>query len=245
MKKGLTTTHKRLIFILSGLLIFLLTFFLLFQKNMEKVKKLESSNVELQGQIEFLSNLQIQVNKMKESSEQKQKEIEKYSQEFPCKMTQQKVISNLYHLWVDSGMELRSIKPGSEQTFFKDGKYLSLSEEGEGSNTEAQNTEISEVEKNPESKVPFNQMVGKVTSYDVEVSGTRKQVLKAFDWISNNPEHMSLSGISLSFDTSTGKLTGTIVVNFYSLNGNGVPYEEPDISSIILGNEDVFGTFKK
>lgn len=244
MRKGLTTTHKRLILILSGLLVFLLTFFLIFQKNMDRATELENSNTKLQGQINFLSNLQIQVNKMKETSDQKLKEIEKYSQKFPCKMTQQKVISNLYHLYVASGMELRSIKPGSEQTFYKDGKLLELKAE-ESTDPEAQNTEISEVEKNPETKVPFNQMVGKVTSYDVEVSGSRKQVLKAFDWIANNPEHMSLSSISLSFDVSTGKLTGTVVVNFYCLNGNGVPYEEPDISTIILGNKDVFGTFKK
>ena len=54
-----------------------------------------------------------------------------------------------------------------------------------------------------------------------------------------------MGGISLSFDSSTGRLTGTLKVNFYSLNGNGVPYEEPDISGIVIGNKDVFGTFKK
>ena len=46
-------------------------------------------------------------------------------------------------------------------------------------------------------------------------------------------------------DNSTGKLSGTILVHFFSLNGNGKAYVEPDISGIILGNEDVFGTFKK
>lgn len=244
MRKGLTTTHKRLIFILSGVLVLLLTFFLIFQKNMDRVSELENSNTKLQGQINFLSNLQIKVNQMKETSDQKLKKIEKYSRELPCKMTQKKVISNLYHLYVSSGMDLRSIKPGSEQTFYKGGKVLTLSEEA-STDTEAQDTELSEVEKNPETKVPFNQMVGKVTSYSIEVQGTRKQILKALDWITDNPEHMSLSGISLSFDSSTGKLNGSLVVNFYCLNGNGVPYEEPDISGIILGNKDVFGTFKK
>ena len=88
-------------------------------------------------------------------------------------------------------------------------------------------------------------MVGKVSCYEVELTGSRKQILKAFDWISGNKEPMSISAINLTFDNSTGKLTGTIAVNFFSLNGNGKPYEEPDISSIILGNKDVFGTFKK
>lgn len=244
MKSGMTTKQKRLILILSGVLILILTFFLVFKKNMDNVSKLKTKNVELSGQVDFLSNLQIRINEMKESTEEKQQQIEKYASEYPCKMTQQKVISNLYHMWQDTHMELRSIKPGTEQIFFKDGQFLDLSAEGE-STGEAQDTEISAVEKNPETKVSFNQMVGKVTSYELEVSGTRKQILKAFDWISENPEHMSLSEIALSFDSSTGKLTGTLQVNFYSLNGNGVPYEEPDISGITIGNNDVFGTFKK
>lgn len=245
MKRGLTIKQKRLIFILSGVLIFLLTFFLVFQKNMEKVSKLQTKNVELSGQVDFLSNLQIRINEMKVTTEEKQQQIDKYASEYPCKMTQQKVISNLYHMWQDTHMELRSIKPGTERIFFKDGQFIALSEEDTTDGEGAQDTEISAVEKNPETKVPFNQMVGKVTSYELEVSGTRKQILKAFDWISENPEHMSLSAISLSFDTSTGKLTGALKINFYSLNGNGVPYEEPDISGITIGNKDVFGTFKK
>lgn len=245
MKKGLTLKQKRIILILSGLLIFALTFFLIFQKNMEKVSKLQTKNVELSGKVDLLSNLQIQINQMKESTEQKQRDLEKYAGEYPCKMTQQKVISSLYHLWKDSGMELRTIKPGTEQTFFKDGQFLAVSNEENADSGEAQSTELSGVEKNPETKVSFNQMVGKMTSYELEVSGSRKQILKAFDWVSENPEHMSISAINLSFDSSTGKLTGAITVNFYCLNGNGVPYEEPDISGIIIGNKDVFGTFKK
>lgn len=245
MRKGLTIKQKRLVFILAGVLIFLLTFFLVFKKNMDKVSKLETKNIELSGQVDLLSNLQIRVNEMKETTERRQQQIEKYASEYPCKMTQQKVISNLYHMWQDTHMELRSIKPGAERIFFKDGQFVALSEEDATAEEGAQDTEISEAEKNPETKVTFNQMVGKVISYELEVSGTRKQILKAFDWISENPEHMSLSEIALSFDASTGKLTGMLRMNFYSLNGNGAPYEEPDISGITIGNKDVFGTFKK
>lgn len=245
MRKGLTTFQKRMIFIISGVLIFLLTFFLVFQRNMDKVTKLKSENTKLSGQVQLLSELQILVNQMKETTEQFQKNIEKNIQAYPCKITQQWVISKLYEMMMDSGVELTSIKPGTEQTFFNEGKFLTLSEEDTANTGEAQDTKISEVEKNPEKKVPFNQMVGKVTFYEIELNGTRKQIMKAFDWISQNPEQMSLSAINLSFDASTGKLTGAVTMNFYCLNGNGVPYEEPDISSIILGNKDVFGTFKK
>lgn len=228
-------------------MIFLGTFLIVFQKNMDKAKKLELDTDEKTSRVEYLSNLQIRVNEMKKTTEKSQKETLTHTQKYPCKMTQQKAISNIYNLSVASGVRLRAIRPTAEKTFFKDGKFIQLSSEEETASAEgdAENTELSEVEENPEQKVSVLKMVGKVTCYEVELMGSRKQILKAFDWVSTNSEPMSISAISLTFDNSTGKLTGTIALNFYSLNGNGKSYEEPDISSIILGNEDVFGTFKK
>lgn len=197
------------------------------------------------SQVEYLSNLQILVNEMQQTTEKAQQETLTNTQKYPCKMTQQKAISNIYELSVASGVRLRAISPTAERTFYKDGKFLQLSGEETAEEGEAEDTELSEVEKNPEQKVSVMKMVGKVSCYEVELTGSRKQILKAFDWISGNKEPMSISAINLTFDNSTGKLTGTIAVNFFSLNGNGKPYEEPDISSIILGNKDVFGTFKK
>ena len=94
-------------------------------------------------------------------------------------------------------------------------------------------------------KVSVMKMVGKASPYEIELTGTKKQILKAIDWVAKNEEPMSVVSINLTFDNSTGKLSGTILVHFFSLNGNGKAYVEPDISGIILGNEDVFGTFKK
>lgn len=245
MRKGLTTGQKRLILILAGFLILLGTFFFVFQKNQEKIKELDSDTKGKRSQVEYLSNLQILVNEMQQTTEKAQQETLTNTQKYPCKMTQQKAISNIYRLSVASGVRLRAISPTAERTFYKDGKFLQLSGEETAEEGEAEGTELSEVEKNPEQKVSVMKMVGKVSCYEVELTGSRKQILKAFDWISGNKEPMSISAISLTFDNSTGKLTGTIAVNFFSLNGNGKPYEEPDISSIILGNKDVFGTFKK
>ncbi len=245
MRKGLTTGQKRLILILGGFFILLGTLFFIFQKNTDKANELKRDTNTKQNEVAYLSELQIRVNEMKETTEKVQKETLKNTQKYPCKMTQQKAISNIYELSVASGVRLRAIRPTAEQTFIRDGKFMQLSEDGSSeATTESENTELSEVEKNPEKRVSVLKMVGKITSYEVELTGSRKQILKAFDWVSGNSEPMSVSAINLTFDKSTGKLTGTLALNFYSLNGNGRTYEEPDISGIILGNEDVFGTFK-
>lgn len=246
MRKGLTTNQKRAILIISGILIVLGVFLLIYQKNTERVTELEQDTSKKTNKVNFLSNLQLLVNEMKETTEQDQKEILTNSQEYPCKMTQQKVISNIYNLSKNSGIQLKAISPGTEKIFFKNGEFINLSDEEDSSaSDQSQDNEEAPAEKNPEGKFAVNEMVGKVTNYEIELTGSRKQILKAVDWVKNNPEHMALSAINLSFDSSTGKLTGSFVVNFFCLNGNGKPYEEPDISSIVLGNKDVFGTFKK
>ena len=235
MKNGLTTVQKRLILILGGLLILLGTVIFVFQRNMKQANRLKTDSGQKMNEVNYLSDLQIRVNEMNASQAKTQKEIQKKSQTYPCKMTQQKAISNI------------AIRPQADKTFFKDGKFIVTTGTGDDAeqSTESEETTLSDVEKNPEKKVSVMKMVGKASPYEIELTGTKKQILKAIDWVAKNEEPMSVVSINLTFDNSTGKLSGTILVHFFSLNGNGKAYVEPDISGIILGNEDVFGTFKK
>ena len=262
MKNGLTTVQKRLILILGGLLILLGTVIFVFQRNMKQANRLKTDSGQKMNEVNYLSDLQIRVKtgnsyvgksakkkavKSAKRAAKTQKEIQKKSQTYPCKMTQQKAISNIYKMSVASGVRLRAIRPQADKTFFKDGKFIVTTGTGDDAeqSTESEETTLSDVEKNPEKKVSVMKMVGKASPYEIELTGTKKQILKAIDWVAKNEEPMSVVSINLTFDNSTGKLSGTILVHFFSLNGNGKAYVEPDISGIILGNEDVFGTFKK
>ena len=247
MKNGLTTVQKRLILIFGGLLLLLGTVIFVYQRNTDQADRLETDSTQKKNQVNYLSDLQTRVNEMNASQEKRQKEIQKKSQSYPCKMTQQKAISNIYKMSVASGVRLRAIRPQADKIFFKDGKFVVTtgSSEDAGDSSESEESVLSDVEKNPEKKVSVTEMVGKVSPYEIELTGTKKQILKAIDWVAKNAEPMSVVSINLTFDNSTGKLSGTILVHFFSLNGNGKAYVEPDISGIILGNEDVFGTFKK
>ena len=55
---------------------------------------------------------------------------------------------------------------------------------------------------------------------------------------------MSVGDVNIQFDKSTGKLAGTIVVNFYAMLGNGVAYKEPDTTGFAYGVNNVFGAVK-
>ena len=88
-------------------------------------------------------------------------------------------------------------------------------------------------------------MVGKYSSYEIEMTGTMKQIMKALDWVSDNKEHMATNAVNFNYDSTSGKLTGTINVFFFELNGNGVAYKEPDVKGISIGTDSIFGVLKK
>ena len=154
MKNGLTTVQKRLILIFGGLLIMLGVIVFVFQKNMKQANRLENDTNEKINEVNYLSDLQIRVNEMNAAQAKTQKEIQQKSQTYPCKMTQQKAISNIYKMSVASGVRLRAIRPQADKTFFKDGKFIVTTGTGDDAeqSTESEETTLSDVEKNPEKK---------------------------------------------------------------------------------------------
>lgn len=241
---GLSTTHKKVILILAGFVILLVSFFFIFQKNNEKVARMEDEIREHQRSVDFLSTLQIQVNQMREDTPEQKEKTDSFAKEFPSKMTSALAISNIDQMMVKSGVEVTALSLQNELPFFQDGQILSLDSEDTSATQSTEEESLSAVEVTPETKVEFNEMIGKALSIEIEVIGSRKQIMKAIDWIAKNEEQMSVNDIALTHDDSTGKLAGTLGVNFYSMNGNGREYEAPNISGITIGSDDVFGTFK-
>ena len=64
MKNGLTTVQKRLILILSGLLILLGTVIFVFQRNMKQANRFKTDSSQKMNEVNYLSDLQIRVNEM-------------------------------------------------------------------------------------------------------------------------------------------------------------------------------------
>ncbi len=250
--------HKKAILIGAGLLLLVLTFFLIFQRNQETLMQVEMESMKAQNQVNFLSTLQIQVNSMRDTMPEVQKETEEYLKRFPSVVTQQKAIYNVYKMMVDSGIRVTAIKPGNEVTYFKGGEVVNpnnnAQNNGTGNNNNSSNGSSGQTESESPSAVELapeqradtlSDMVGKYTTYEVDLAGSKNQIMKAIEWVAENEEKMNVTAANLTFDASTGKLTGTMKINYFYMNGNGVPYEEPDISGITFGTKNIFGTFDK
>ncbi len=246
---SLTAGQKQLILVGAGVLLLIISFFLIFQRNMDKASTLEQETAKLNKEIDRLTALQVQVNEMQVDAPGQQSVVNEFTYKFPCRITEESELYNVYRMKVKSGITISSIAPGEHQTFIMNGKYIPF----DGRNYEGvsipvvdQAAEPNSVEQDPQSRVPMNEMVGKTVGYDLQISGTQKQIFKAINWVADNDSPMSITNLSFSFDSSTGLLSGTMRVYFHALNGNGVTYEDPvDVDDFDIGTSSIFGALKK
>lgn len=241
----MSDTAKKALLIIAGLLVCVLTYFFVYQPNADEVTSLESESSKLQAEVNRLTSMQVAMEQLRPLAEQHEAEMDLYFAEYPSRMTEQKALYNIYRMMVDTGMRVTSIQPSRDMTFMQRGQIVTIGEAVMSENTEAATGPAASAEVSPETKVPIPEIIGKYATYQMTIIGKKSEVYDALDWISENFEHMSVGNVALSFDSSTGKLSGTIDVNFYSMNGNGIAYVEPDISGIDLGSEDIFGTGEK
>lgn len=239
MKGKLTLTQIRVILILVAVLLIVLTYFLVYQTNMDKISEYEKKTTEANERITYLESLQPQVTDLEIFTSLYTDDIDDFIQSFPVKLTEQKMIYLIYRLKINTGIKLDSITKGSPVPFYYKGQVLqngaSVSEES-GDEEE----ELSEI-----SVVDMEEMVGSMATYTINLSGTTKQIYNALDWVRDNKEKMSLGSVSLQFDSSTGKLAGSIAVNFYCMLGNGVPYKDPDVSEFTYGVDNIFNDYSE
>ena len=238
----MSDAQKKLLLVLGGILICVLVFFLVYQPNSTKIEDLHTETAKLESDVNMLTALQSQVIAMREDAEKHEAETDKYFSEYPSRMTEQKAIYNVYSMMVDTGIRVSAIQPSKDMTFFSQGTVSGMDAAALSENVEGA-ASGSAAEVSPETKVPVNEIAGKYTTYVLAVKGKRTEVMDALDWISENKEHMSVGPLNLSYDEASGKLSGSITVYYYSMNGNGIAYVEPDISGIVIGQKDVFGSF--
>lgn len=238
MKGKLTLTQIRVILILVAILFIVLTYFFIYQTNMDKVSDYEKKTEEVNERISYLESLQPLVTDLEIFTSLYVDDIDDFIQSFPVKITEQKSLYLLYRLIINTGIDVESITKGTPAPFYYKGQVLTAGTQVPQEEIDAE--PIAEI-----SVVDMDQMIGSSATYTINFSGTVKQVYKALDWVTKSKEKLSVGIVSLQFDSSTGKLSGSMGINFYCMLGNGVPYKDPDMSEFNYGRDNIFGTFEK
>lgn len=75
----------------------------------------------------------------------------------------------------------------------------------------------------------------------MNVSGSYEQIKNMIKDANENEDKRTITSISLARDSATGNLTGSVVMNLYSLSGKDRIFEEPDTGIDSHGTGNIFG----
>ncbi len=237
-----TLAQVRIFLIAGAVVLILLTYFLVFNRNLQTTNQLKTETEAFNKEAQEYEALKPKVNDLEIFTSRYQEQMEEFTLNFPVKLTQQKSIYSLYRMQIQSGIVIQSVTPGSEVPFYYKGNPVTTTADQENAIKEidAEEQPISEYYRADS----IDKMIGSVNTYTVTFTGSVKEVYKAMDWVTENKEKLSIGHIALQFDPSTGGLNGTMDVNFYAMLGNGVPYVEPNLDEFKYGIDgDIFGSF--
>ena len=83
------------------------------------------------------------------------------------------------------------------------------------------------------------------TQDTLEFTGTYANLKDVVAYLAAQSGRLTIDNMNASYDTSTGYLTGSIVVNMFSMTGTGNIYTEPDAGQVAYGTSNLFGTLEQ
>lgn len=263
---NISMRDKKLLLMFSGVAVFGLGWFFGYRPQMEEAANIEAANKPLE---ERLSNL-LELAKNKDfyisETESAQSKINEYVAKFPSDVKEENGIVLAQNIENNIGMQISnvgiaakefvaSIDGSTEEEIAEQNATMSEQanaqtqeqiDEIEGTDSQAaeelQNaSDIAAAQADSTSQTPVLYR----TQDTLEFTGTYANLKDVVAYLAEQTGRLTVDNMNASYDTSTGYLTGSIVVNMFSMTGTGNTYTEPDAGQVAYGTSNLFGTLEK
>ena len=218
----MSARDKKLLIILAGIAFLALTYFFVFAPQANKRDALKTENMQLKSQYNQLSTLAAKADEYTEKTKTMSDEMQTVYDNFP------------------SYLQIADDSQNSTQS-----SEAQDSETTESGNTDTQSTDDGSASQNTgdtssKSSVTGYQLydVNSVMSFTTEYHGLKTMLSEVIG--SSNKK--TISTLNVSYDESTGKVSGEMQMDSYFLYGLDKPYEPPVIPSVPHGTTNLFGT---
>ena len=258
---------KKILLMFIGILVFFVGWYFGYRPQMEKADQIEDLNGASEEQLQDL--LELAANKdfyVSETASIKDK-ISEYISEFPADVRPEDGIVLANKMENELGFQITNVGVGEKE--FVVSMYGSSDEDlaqsqdqtmSEQANTQTQEqidniegtdsqaeealqnaSDAAVADQSSDSQVPVLYR----TQVTLQFNGTYAGLKKAVLYVADQSGRMTLDNVNASYDTSTGNLTGTIIVNIFSMSGTERTYTEPDAGSVAYGTDNIFGTVEQ
>ena len=263
----MSTRDKKLLIILAGVAILALTYFFIFVPQSNKRDSLKSENMNLKSQYNQLSALAAKAddytNKTKEMSDAMQQVYDNFPSYLQIEngimdavAIEKSTNTNITELTVGSPTAIDVNNPTGDagtDSSSGSGTDSSTTDSSNADSSQATDSNSSQSQTGDGSTAEGSTSTGSAKStvtgyqlYDVSTVmafKTEYHGLKAMlGEVIGSSQKKTISTLNVSFDDSTGKLTGEMLVDSYFLYGLDKPYEAPYIPAVPHGTNNLFGT---
>lgn len=258
---------KKILLMFIGILVFFVGWYFGYRPQMEKADQIEDLNGALEEQLQDL--LELAANKdfyVRETASIKDK-ISEYISEFPADVRPEDGIVLANKMENELGFQITNVGVGEKEFVASldgsSGEDLAQSQDQtmseqanaqtqeqidniEGTDSQAEEnlqnaSDAAVADQSSDSQVPVLYR----TQVTLQFNGTYAGLKKAVLYVADQSGRMTLDNVNASYDTSTGNLTGTIIVNIFSMSGTERTYTEPDAGSVAYGTDNIFGTVEQ
>ena len=263
---NISMRDKKLLLMFSGVAVFGLGWFFGYRPQMEEAANIEAANKPLEERLSNLLELAGNRDFYISETENAQNKINEYVSKFPSDVKEENGIVLAQNIENSLGMQISnvgiatkefvaSIDGSTEEEIAEQNETMSEQansqtreqiDEIEGTDSKAaeelQNaSDIAAAQADSTSQTPVLYR----TQDTLEFTGTYANLKDVVAYLAEQTGRLTVDNMNASYDTSTGYLTGCIVVNMFSMTGTGNTYTEPDAGQVAYGTSNLFGTLEK
>lgn len=263
---NISMRDKKLLLMFSGVAVFGLGWFFGYRPQMEEAANIEAANKPLEERLSNLLELAGNRDFYISETENAQNKINEYVSKFPSDVKEENGIVLAQNIENSLGMQISnvgiatkefvaSIDGSTEEEIAEQNETMSEQansqtreqiDEIEGTDSKAaeelQNaSDIAAAQADSTSQTPVLYR----TQDTLEFNGTYANLKDVVAYLAAQSGRLTVDNMNASYDTSTGYLTGSIVVNMFSMTGTGNIYTEPDAGQVAYGTSNLFGTLEQ
>lgn len=263
---NISMRDKKLLLMFSGVAVFGLGWFFGYRPQMEEAANIEAANKPLEERLSNLLELAGNRDFYISETENAQNKINEYVSKFPSDVKEENGIVLAQNIENSLGMQISnvgiatkefvaSIDGSTEEEIAEQNETMSEQansqtreqiDEIEGTDSKAaeelQNaSDIAAAQADSTSQTPVLYR----TQDTLEFTGTYANLKDVVAYLAEQTGRLTVDNMNASYDTSTGYLTGSIVVNMFSMTGTGNIYTEPDAGQVAYGTSNLFGTLEQ
>lgn len=238
MKKiKISDSDLRLLILLVALIVVAAAYFLGFNTYNNKAAKIEEQNETREVRLNELKDMVARQGQVEQETKTMQKRIQEITANYPDKITTEKIISIVQQLEDNTEIKVSQMSFVLNNQFSEVANAEMATQDANSSTTEDASTSetagtteaTTTTETTTETMTPKN-YYGSFASLTMDYEAEYDVLKKAIDEINSSDDKLSISALTATYSNEDNKLTGSMIVYFYTLDGTEKQYVAPSVS---------------